>query len=181
MEYPHPRFEALWKYDNKMVLREFILDEEVDGSKYKATAVALRKFYQYLFFVLRDNGEYELIVASSEFQTGLYDAVEVWDPPKEKTKKADQSSFLTHIEKMLWSMVKKGKQEQIKQFDFAVGYHDGMLWRAFYPTLKTLIEHHKTTAVEQNQEYLNYLQSDDLKKVREEWEKTPGVEFPNQQ
>jgi len=168
--FPWPQYEAVWKYGNRLVLRKYM---DFDGGARN------RKFLCYVFFVLKEDGHYERVASSSSFGLGHTEALKHWKP--KVSAPAPSLNFLDHIEGMLVSMVKRGRAKQLQRFDFAVGYHNGTEWKAYYPTLDALLEHHLNKQ-EQSQEYLDFLRSEELEKKRAEWdqESPNAVEFPKQ-
>lgn len=160
--YPQQQYAAIWRYNNRVVLRESGTTKPV------------------FFFFCKNGYYYEFIIKTRDFDLGREISENVWDPKATPVEASGKNFLLDHIQSMLQSIVKKGNTESLRKFDFCSVYYAKGVWHAFYPTVEDLIDFHVANVQEQDEDYLNYLRSDELKAKREEWDKEPFVDMPQQ-
>lgn len=155
--YSCDRYRPFWNYENRIVLVE------------KDTA-------KYVFFC-KNGSHVDFILATSDFELGRSIAEGVWNPKAKPTEFSTKNFLLNHIESMISSMVKKGKGGELNKFDFSAVYYAKNGMHAFYPTIEDLISFHLGKN-EHNQAYLDFLRSDELKSMREQWDQSSNIALP---
>lgn len=155
--YSSERFRPLWNYENRVVL------VEKDSSK--------------CHFFCKNASHIDFILATSDFEFGRSIAEDVWSPKAKPTEFSTKNFLLNHIEGMVSSMVKKGQTDKLTKFDFSAVYYarDGM--HAYYPPVEELIAFHEAKP-EQNEAYLEFLRSAELKERIADWNKEEGITIP---
>ena len=159
--YPITRWRTVWNYENKVVLRECNAQPNTS----------------YVFFC-KNGPYYEFIIKTRDMPWGEKISKDIWHPKAKPTEASGKNFLLDHIEGMVSSMVKRGNLDDIRKVDFSAVYYGKNEWHALYPCLEDLLEFHLAKTEPHNEAYLQYLRSDDLKALREEWAKDPNVHVP---
>ena len=150
-----PVHSFLWKHSNKLLIRTL----------YPETGKCLFRTY-----ILEKNGQYKFITSSLVLEDVIERSKDIWDPKPVHPVVSREELALGMIEDTIISYVNKDKLDLLEKKHFCYVYvASDKQWHAYYPEVDVLLQYH-TSHEKQNQNYLDFLNSDRLKQMRLDWD-----------
>jgi len=150
-----PRFYRLWDYSNRILMDILCVNNELQ--------------HCWVSFNKIDDEHIEYITHSNDKNEVINKSMDVWVPPLPQIIVDRQEIALDMIENNILAVMKRNKLSELKKSSCAYIFYNEGSWHAYYPEVSVLSEFHKKQ-VEQNAQYLEFLNSQEFAEMREKWD-----------
>lgn len=168
-----PKYQKIWNYSNKILMVISTVEHCYSESSKSYSTYTQQTYHS---FIKDNDGFIKFITSNTDVDRVLNVSKDVWDPPQVSKTTNRKELALEMIEDIILGALKNNKTKDLKKSSLSYIYYgsDGA-WHAYYPDNQTLIAFHLLRNESANKSYIDFLYSEELKSLREEWNKTEGI------